>query len=127
MYAIKLSIPIAATRHFLTEWGCPYLSNQRWGLIYVEPYRSTWNNSFLPMPLVITKWHANEWVPPLVSFNGTGPMQPELWKALAAMAPVTLHRPLNEQRYIVWACMHSPYAFLLARNQNELRSFEGEF
>ena len=28
MYAIKLSIPIAATRHFLTEWGCPYLSNQ---------------------------------------------------------------------------------------------------
>ena len=28
MYAIKLSIPIAATKHFLTEWGCPYLSNQ---------------------------------------------------------------------------------------------------
>ncbi|XP_070660368.1 uncharacterized protein [Bos indicus] len=28
MYAIKLSIPIAVTRHFLTEWGCPYLSNQ---------------------------------------------------------------------------------------------------
>ena len=28
MYAIKLSIPIAATRHFLTEWGYPYLSNQ---------------------------------------------------------------------------------------------------
>ena len=35
MYAIKLSIPIAATRHFLTEWGCLYLLNQRWGLIYV--------------------------------------------------------------------------------------------
>ena len=28
MYAIKLPIPIAATRHFLTKWGCPYLSNQ---------------------------------------------------------------------------------------------------
>ena len=28
MYAIKLSIPIAVTRHFLTKWGCPYLSNQ---------------------------------------------------------------------------------------------------
>ena len=27
MYAIKLSIPIAATRHFLTDWGCPYFSN----------------------------------------------------------------------------------------------------
>ena len=42
------------------------------------------------------------------------------------MAPVTLHRPLNEQRYIVWACMHSPYAFLLARNQNDFGVFEGE-
>ena len=63
------------------------------------------------MPLVITKWHANEWVPPLVSFNGTGPMQPELLKVLAAVAPVILHRPLNEQRYTVRACMHSPYAF----------------
>ena len=126
MYAIKLPIPIAATRHFLTKWGCPYLSNQWWGLIYVEPYRSTWNNSFLPIPLVITRWHANGWVPPLVSFAGTGPMQPELWKALAAMAPVILHRPLNEQRYTVRACMHSPYAFLLARNQSDLEVSEGE-
>ena len=47
------------------------------------------------MPLVITRWHANGWVPPLVSFDGTGPMQPELWKALAAMAPVILQRPLK--------------------------------
>ena len=36
-------------------------------------------------------------------FQWTGPMQPELWRALAAMAPVTLHRPLKEQRYIVRA------------------------
>ena len=42
-----------------------------------------------------------------------------LWRALAAMAPVTLHRPLKEQRYIVWACIHSPYAFLLAKNQSD--------
>ena len=61
-----------------------------------------------------------------MSFDGTGPMQPELWRALAAMAPVTLHRPLNEQRHIVRACMHSPYAFLLARSQNDLGVFEGE-
>ena len=47
------------------------------------------------MPLVITKWHANGWVSPLVSFDGTGSMQPELWKALAAMAPVILQRPLK--------------------------------
>ena len=53
-------------------------------------------------------------------------MEPELWKALAAMAPVILHRPLNEQRYIVRACMHSPYAFLLARNQSDLEVSEGE-
>ena len=42
------------------------------------------------------------------------------------MAPVILHRPLNEQRYIVWACVHSPYAFLLARNQSDLEVSEGE-
>ena len=42
------------------------------------------------------------------------------------MAPVTLHRPLNEKRYIVWACMHSPYAFLVARNQSDLEVSEGE-
>ena len=53
-------------------------------------------------------------------------MQPELWRALAAMAPVILHRPLNEQRYIVRVCIHSPYAFLLARNRNDLGVFEGE-
>ena len=78
------------------------------------------------MPLVISRWHANGWVPPLVSFDGTGPMQPELWRALAAMAPVTLHRPLNKQRYIVRACVHSPYAFLLARNQSDLEVSDGE-
>ena len=42
------------------------------------------------------------------------------------MAPVTLHRPLNEQRYIVRACVHSPYAFLFAKNQSDLGVFEGE-
>ena len=59
-------------------------------------------------------------------FRWNGPIQPELWTALAGMAPVILHRPLNEQRYIVWACTHSPYAFLLARNRNDLGVFEGE-
>ena len=53
-------------------------------------------------------------------------MQPELWRVLASIALVTLHRPLNEQRYIVWAYIHSPYTFLLARNQNDLGVFEGE-
>ena len=42
------------------------------------------------------------------------------------MAPVILHRPLNEQRYIVRACLHSPYAFLLARNQSDLEVSEEE-
>ena len=88
-------------------------------MIFEEPYRSIWNDSFIPYPLAITRWHVNEWVPPFVSFDGTGPMHPELWRALAAMAPLTLHRLLKEQRYIVWACIHSPYAFLLARDWND--------
>ena len=98
MFSIKLSIPIVATRHFLTEWGCPYLLNQRLNLTFEEPYRFIWNDSFIPYPLAITRWHVNGWVPPLVSFDGTGPMQPELWRALAAIALVVLHRPLSEQR-----------------------------
>ena len=126
LYAIRLSIPIVVIRQFLTEWGCPYLPNKQWDLIYLEPYRSSWNNSFLPMPLLITRWHFNGCLPPLVSFDGTGPLQPELWKALAAMAPVIIHRSLNEQRYIVWACVLSPYAFLLARNQSDLEIFKRE-
>ena len=37
-----------------------------------------------------------------------------------------MDRPLKEQRYIVRACVHSPYAFLLARNQSDLEVSEGE-
>ena len=59
-----------------------------------------------------------------MSFNETGPIQPKLWKTLAAMTPVILHRPLNEQRYIVRACVHSPYAFLFAKNQSDLGVFK---
>ena len=59
-----------------------------------------------------------------MSFDGTGPVQPELWRALGALTLVILRRPLNEQRYIVQACIHSSYAFLLAKNQNKLRVFE---
>ena len=95
-------------------------------MIFEEPYRSIWNDSFIPYPLAITRWHVNGWVPPLVSFDGTGPMQPELRRAWAAMASVILYSPFNEQRYIVWACIHSPYVFLLARNRNDLGVFEGE-
>ena len=61
-----------------------------------------------------------------MSFDKTSPIQPELWRTLAAMTPVILYRPLNKQRYIVRACIHSPYAFLLARNRNDLGVFEGE-
>ena len=93
-------------------------------LIFEESYRSIWNDSFIPYPLAIIRWHVNGWFPPLVSFDETGPIQPKLWKTLAAMTPVILHRPLNEQRYIVRACVHSPYTFLLAKNQSDLGVFK---
>ena len=56
-----------------SERGCPYLLNQWWGLIYVEPYRYTWNNSFLPMPLVNGI--------PLQYFCLENPMDREAWWA----------------------------------------------
>lgn len=34
--------------------------------------------------------------------------QPEIWRALAATAPVTLTRPENDSTYSILACLPSP-------------------
>ena len=47
MYATKLSIPIFATRHFLTGSTIE--------LCFEELYRSILNDSFIPYPLAITR------------------------------------------------------------------------
>ena len=47
MYATKLSIPIVATRHFLTGSTIE--------LCFEELYRSILNDSFIPYPLAITR------------------------------------------------------------------------
>ena len=60
-----------------------------------------------------------------MSFNETGPIQPKLWKTLAAMAPVISQRPLKVQRYIVQPAYILPMP-LLAKNQSDLGVFEGE-
>ena len=38
--------------------------------------------------------------------------QADIWRALAATAPVTLSRPKNESTYSILACLPSPYVFL---------------
>ena len=52
-------------------------------------------------------------------------MQPELWKTLAAMAPVISQRPLKVQRYIVQPAYILPMP-LLAKNQSNLEVSKGD-
>ena len=52
-------------------------------------------------------------------------MQLELWKTLAAMAPVISQRPLKVQRYIVQPAYILPMP-LLAKNQSNLEVSKGD-
>ena len=46
--------------------------------------------------------------------------QPEIWRALAATAPVSLSRPDNDSTYSVLACLPLPYVFLFTNDSNKL-------
>ena len=46
--------------------------------------------------------------------------EPEIWRALAATAPVTLTRPDNDTTYSILACLPSPYVFLFTNDSRRL-------
>ena len=46
--------------------------------------------------------------------------QPEIWKALAATAPIILTRPKNTSTYSILACLSSPYVFLFTNDPGRL-------
>ena len=52
------------------------------------------------------------------SFKNQHKIQPHLWKAIAALRPVILHRPNHRDIYFVKAHLHTPYAFLLSKFLN---------
>ena len=81
-----------------------------------------WNRIPLPWPTQATRWHINQFVPPMLSYTAKGRTywQPEIWKALTATAPITLTRPENISTYSVLACLPSPYVFLFTNDSKRL-------
>ena len=74
------------------------------------------------MPTQATRWHINQFAPPMLSYTAKSKTdwQPEIWRALAATAPVSLSRPDNNSTYSVLACLPSPYVFLFTNDSNKL-------
>ncbi|XP_044803371.1 endogenous retrovirus group K member 6 Env polyprotein [Bubalus bubalis] len=81
-----------------------------------------WKDYSVPWPLRATRWHRNQFVPPMLSYTAKGRTywQPEIWKALTATAPITLTRPENTSTYSVLACLPSPYVFLFTNDSKRL-------
>ena len=46
--------------------------------------------------------------------------QPEIWRALAATAPITLTQAENNSIYSILACLPSPYVFLFTNDSKRL-------
>ena len=51
-----------------------------------------WKEYSVPWPLATTRWHHNQFAPPMLSCTAKGKTfwQPEIWRALAATASVIL-------------------------------------
>ena len=81
-----------------------------------------WKKDLVSWPLSITRWHNNRFVSPILSYttkNRTS-WQPEIWRALAATAPISLFRPNSNSTYSVLACVPSPYVFLFTNDSKRL-------
>ncbi|XP_025128657.2 uncharacterized protein LOC112581251 [Bubalus bubalis] len=81
-----------------------------------------WKVHLIPWPLYATRWHRNQFVPPMLSYTAKGRTywQPEIWRAVTATAPITLTRPENISTYSILACLPSPYVFLFANDSKRL-------
>ena len=74
-----------------------------------------WKKDLVPWPLNITRWHNNKFVPPTLSYTTKNRTlwQPEIWRALAVTARISLFHPDSNSTYSVLACIPSLYAFSL--------------
>ena len=81
-----------------------------------------WKKYSVSWPLVATRRHHNQFVPPMLSYTTRGKTfwQPEIWRALAATAPIILIRPKNTSTYSILACLPSPYVFLFTNDSERL-------
>ena len=69
-----------------------------------------WHATIIPWQLDSTRWHRNQFVSPMLSYTAKNRTfwHPEIWRALAATAPITLTRPSNDSTYSAIACLPSP-------------------
>jgi len=81
-----------------------------------------WKEHPVPWPLRTTRWHCNQFVPPVLSYMAKGRTfwQPEIWRALTATALITLTQPENISTYSILACLPSPCVFLFANDSQRL-------
>ena len=81
-----------------------------------------WKEYSVPWPLAATRWHHNQFVPPMLSYTakGTTFCQPEIWRALVTTAPITLTRTENDSTFFILACLPSPYVFLFTNDSGRL-------
>lgn len=83
---------------------------------------NNWDKYSILWPLPASRWHHNQFVPPMLSYTTKGKTfwQPEIWRALAATAPITLTRPKNIFTYSTLACLPSPYVFLFTNHSERI-------
>ena len=81
-----------------------------------------WKKDFVPWPLSITRWHNNQFVPPVLSYTTKNRTfwQPEIWRALAVTARISLFHPDSNSTYSVLACLPSPYVLLFTTDSKGL-------
>lgn len=84
------------------------------GYLNKNKVKCGWNDNSVPKPIALSKITNDGWVPPILTapFGNRHKIQPHLWKAIAVLKPVILHRPDNKDTYFVKACLQAPYAFL---------------
>lgn len=100
------------------KWNSPNPNKNFRGWLNKYNQSLKWTDDRLPPPLLANKLTDNGWVAPVLTYKANDKKkvysQPHLWKAIAALRPVILHRPWRSTTYIVKSCIQSPYAFLLA-------------
>nr|XP_023404925.1 endogenous retrovirus group K member 19 Env polyprotein-like isoform X2 [Loxodonta africana] len=80
-------------------------------------YRFNWQDTLVPLPQKVNRWHINGWVPPILS-TFTGNIHPSLWRLATAAGNVTLSRPFNNESFDIQACVPAPYVLLISRNNH---------
>ena len=115
-YNSRIHYRIPGGNYSIQDWSNPNPSHSH---ISEDEYISgieNWHATIIPWQLDATRWHRNQFVPPMLSYTTKNRTfwQPEIWRALAATAPITLTCPSNDTTYSA-----SPYVFLFVNNSRK--------